>query len=389
MAPSDGIDRALAHPQIRALLSRFVDRLDQRPFEARDRRLTAPVTSPELPALNGETHPGDDVNLWRHLEALARHGVIALRFRRKHRAHDEPWRHGEIEFLPEGEAIARAVLQRPVRSAWGQRWREAVLASGAFADPDYAAAHPLPQIHGLTADAMVARLSRIPDRLTRGALTAYRLGAELFGGDSKALAGREEWLEIVFGLHAGDLRYRPVLIEVYHPEAPPRAVLLIENLESYLEAAEGMWPGTEGWAFVYTAGFRGAAQRIRNARQACFHLHGSGALNRPLISEFVESWMSQESLPWPVFFFGDLDWAGLAIYARLKAVFSDLTPWRPGYEALLLAQQEGCAHSPEMASKCDQTPVSDTGSIWLDHIAAAMKREPKFVDQELVLSFLN
>lgn len=364
-------------------MNRFLDLLDEKGFGTRQRRLIETLPSSLLSHLDGEGRPNDDQILWRLLEALHTEDVVRIAYRRKRRPLDDPWRHAVIEMPPAAEAVVREALSRPRVDPWPRRWREAVIRrSELFAEAEYAAALPL-RIHSLEPEAIIERLAHAPALLRERAYTTYQLGAVLFDGDSKTLLKREEWLTRAFGLDGEALIERPVLVEIHLPAGHTTGVLMIENLDSYLEAASGTWPHSEGLVFVYTAGFRGTASRVRSPRHARFHLDTAGSVDSERIASFEHAWCAGGALPWPAYFFGDLDWSGLAMYIQLLAQFPDLRPWRPGYEALLAAKRSGMAHSPDVASKGSQIAVTETGDPWLDTLAQELARDPRFVDQEV------
>ena len=79
---------------------------------------------------------------------------------------------------------------------------------------------------------------------------------------------------------------------------------------------------------------------------------------RCYLAAFREAWFREASFTGPVCFCGGLDWSGLAIFRSLKAVFPDLAPWKPGYERMLRAAEQGCCHTLEMAEMSFCQPAS-------------------------------
>ena len=96
-----------------------------------------------------------------------------------------------------------------------------------------------------------------------------------------------------------------------------------------------------------------------------------------------DSW--DGAFAYPVYFCGDMDWAGLSIFRALKPVFSELKPWKPGYKLMLHAAKQGGGHTLKMAGKTGQTPIETTRNAWLDmHVLSFLKSKNIFVDQEVI-----
>ena len=105
------------------------------------------------------------------------------------------------------------------------------------------------------------------------------------------------------------------------------------------------------------------------------------------LAGFESFWLDVADPPqWPIFFWGDLDDAGMAILAGLKSSFSTADAWRPGYEPMLEALVNGRGHAPEEAGKALQAPVTKTGCDFADEkLIPALRRYRAYVDQEYVI----
>lgn len=254
-----------------------------------------------------------------------------------------------------------------------------------FAAPEFVTESPM-QVSGFTPEEVLTQLVRVPELLRRRPMTLYQLSALMFQGNSKALGDREDWLRFAFGLDEEALIRRPVLIEAYMPENVT-GVLLIENLDSYLDAINRGWPGTERFVLIYTSGFRGTAARIRDPRHARLHWSDLGHVDERC-RRFAGDWCQTGPFDLPVRFCGDLDWAGFDIYSSLSRVIPGLLPWEPGYNAMLLAQGMKMGHTPEQAGKGDQRFPGLNPSPFLQRIIEEMQPDPRFVDQEVIGAML-
>ncbi len=134
---------------------------------------------------------------------------------------------------------------------------------------------------------------------------------------------------------------------------------------------------------VYAAGFKSSASRIRQADGVSLHYYGKSDTGAKQSLE--DWWFKRPSCDWPVWFWGDLDYAGMGILKALKQRFFEVRAWPPGYEPMLelLRQQKG--HSPIMAGKQAQQDPDTTGCEFADQaLLPAIRQAQAFVDQEVV-----
>lgn len=238
---------------------------------------------------------------------------------------------------------------------------------------------------GKSPEQIISRLAKIPAHVKDRSMTTRHLSALLFWGDSKVLEDREQWLRDLLGLPRGAIAQRILPVDVTFPSRSPAGVLMLENLDSYFSACMGNWPGCDRRIKVYTHGFRGTAARIRNPVCARFHFSDLSTPATSVLTAFRRDWFSGRAFDYPIYFCGDMDWAGLSIFRALKSVFPELEPWKPGYEMMLHAAEQGGGHTPEMANKTGQAPIETTQNPWLDmHILSFLKSKNLFVDQEVI-----
>jgi hypothetical protein len=177
---------------------------------------------------------------------------------------------------------------------------------------------------------------------------------------------------------------RPVLINVHLPKKI-QGVLFVENQESFLALCQHA-PSIgciAGLALVYSAGFRGAAARIRQTGGAVF-----SALEAPAhcqLEAFERWWLTSEDDTLPCYFWGDLDYSGMAILAALKNSFAQISAWQPGYSVMLNSHASGIFHSLDAANKEKQKDPGVTGCLYADEtLLPLMRRTGGFLDQEVV-----
>jgi hypothetical protein len=98
--------------------------------------------------------------------------------------------------------------------------------------------------------------------------------------------------------------------------------------------------------------------------------------------EWLEAWLYRRPVI-PVFFWGDLDYSGMAILRDLKAIFPNLEAWQPGYARMLARLNAGAGHLPDEAGKAGQLDPGDTGCPYADQeLLPAIRKSGRFVDQE-------
>ena len=132
---------------------------------------------------------------------------------------------------------------------------------------------------------------------------------------------------------------------------------------------------------VYSQGFMGSAQRSRDARAVQFMYQGSAANAQA----FHAQWLQDTELELPIFFWGDLDYAGMSIIKSLRQVFPALTAWKPGYQPMLAALREGAGHTPEQAGKAAQLLPEASGCEYTDQsLLPGLIETGRFIDQEWV-----
>lgn len=364
-------------PEVIALLGAFLDRLDQKPISERARIPAIAVTRHIAPALQRNDQAAD--RSWALLRSLEGQ-VFDIRLNRKRQAYDPEHVGASLRFFDGAEAICRAWLDRPRQKRYPAQWSAAVESrADAFADQGASLYGRPVKVTGKSAQAVVDAFARI-GALSDSALTLRQLSARVFWGHSKLLDTRED---LLCQLYPGFvLAPRPVLVHVYLPPLCT-GVLFVENQDTYMHALAGRPAAVAGWVLVFVAGFKGSAERIR-ARDGV-SLHYEGASDRGIQARFEAWWFDGEPADWPIGFWGDLDYAGMAILKALRRRFGDVQAWRQGYAPMMQIIREGGGHSPDTADKAEQIDPGTTGCPYADQTLLPVMREfGRFVDQEVV-----
>jgi hypothetical protein len=142
-------------------------------------------------------------------------------------------------------------------------------------------------------------------------------------------------------------------------------------------------PSTEHLALIYASGYRCSARRLRTADGASVYF---AAATLPSLDERDRfcAWLTRNGPEIPVAFYGDLDYAGMSILARLRSSFPHAIAWQPGYDVMLASLRSGAGHPPEAARKGGQQDPISTGCPYADEVLLpALRQYGRFVDQEL------
>lgn len=361
-------------PEILALLSAVLDRLDQQSGDARQRAIMLPAEK-YLTALRRGDEQADQI--WAFVNELSHHGVLAIRYARRN-PYDSQWKGAKLAFSPAVEPNLRLWLGRPASASHALLWRRAVEKYA----PRFPAGHELLLarrivIPGRTAEEVVAAFASLM-QVQRPA-TLRQLSTLAFWGNSKILDDRGDLVAALFPKL--EVRERPIVVAAYLPNRVEGA-LFIENLDTYSAAIEGQPAATGNHALIYMAGFRGAALRIRSRQGARLHFAGPG--RGRFGEEFERWWFDAAAFNDPLYFWGDLDFAGMQILKSLRQRFALVEAWRPGYEPMLAdlrAARVNVATSVDVERQVD--PVA-TGCTFADEVLLPAIREHGFWDQERI-----
>ena len=369
------------HQDIANLLAGFIDKIDK------GTRLLTRLTPKTVPSLfdynRSEYHL-----IWSLIQLLEKDFNILTIELEKPRPDKEVYDNAKVRFNPEQEERIRCWLNRPKQPAYKQAWHQAVNALdwNDSANTAYILRNPLYYSNN-TACEVAARLREVESSLTEP-LTLRALSARNFWGDSKFLDNRQEYLESAFPHRSKNILVRPVLVNAYVPENYS-SVLFIENQDTFLMLVSqrnilaAKQSALDTMAIIYTAGFRGAATRIRRKTSYAFSLispSGQATLDR-----FTAWWERESNEEISTFFWGDLDYSGLAILSSLRSVFMGTTAWRPGYDLMIEHHKNGLSHHISSANKGTQSDNGLTGCLFADEILKPIiDNNDLFLDQEVV-----
>ena len=299
---------------------------------------------------------------------------------------DEPGYYGNPRAELANESALRVIASRPViaRVTWQQQFL-ATLAShlpAGHAALDEAARGGLP----LRAyDPVVVAEKLLEIRRFRGQpLLLREVSSQLFFEQSKALDGKEALIAALLEEQECPFPEAPIQVNVSLPVAAPfEGILFIENLTSFETLARRRPASSLNLALVFASGYRSVARRIRTRSGASVYF-AAEAIGSLVERNRFTSWLRGDSLDLPVAYYGDLDYSGMEIIARLRATYPNAGAWVPGYDPMLQRLRSGGGHTPESAGKDGQRDPGTTGCPYADgQLLPEIRKRGKFVDQEV------
>jgi len=341
------------------------------------------ISSKTLPALFDYSSENSEY-LWTLLVSLSdEYGVFSIKTVRQ-KPGIEVYEKARLTLEPGAEALLRHWLQRPRKESYSDSWKSAVLpyASSFVEGGDALLTKPI-QRQGKTAAEVVAGFVRAAIYL-RQPITLRALSAQCFWADSKFLDTREELVLRLLPNAINFLIPRPLLIQVAMAEKTKR-VLFVENQDTFLQlvAVQGRHSILDNMTLVNSAGFRGASSRIRHRGATQFsHVHACDDSN---FLDFEDWWFTEGSAVIECYFWGDLDYSGMAILAALGRSFTGIEAWQPAYKAMLLYHRRGVSHSADAAGKERQhDPGASHCTYANNRLLPLLRTTQQFVDQEVV-----
>ncbi len=362
--------------EIAALLHAFIGKLDRKSAERWKVVPELKLTALLCPKLFRQDEAAD--RSWALLKQLDPMGCLLIITKPKRAPFDPEYKDARLLFNLDFEETLREWLQRPHKPSLQREWQEAVVQCRHHFPGDVMLLQTRPIVVSGRSEVEILEGFMAISQYQSQRLTLTQLSARCFWGQSKFLDGKEALLTALYP--DIQLTPRPIIINVYLPERID-GVLMIENQDSYCSAINGRPTAAGNLALVYCAGFRGSAQRIRSREGVSFHYQGECSCQ----SEFEEWWFGEVLNSSPIYFWGDLDYSGMAILKALQQRFDLIEAWQSGYEPMLQQLHEGNGHTALQSNKEEQVDPQITGCDYADHtLLPALRAVDLFVDQETV-----
>lgn len=369
--------RALDHAPVRKLLTRFATKAQRAGGESCSQKIDSKAF-PEL--FNADS--GEDADYhWSLLkDAAALCGVaVSLKPTKNLVAEYESERCPKLVVLTQD--LPRMLISlglTPLAPSHKDEWRAALL-SGLNAPKSVAEAlfpYTL-KVEGRTYSEVVQALNHVRE-LKDESLRLREVSSLVFWGDSKVLDDRTDMVAKLLELDECPFSPAQIHLSVRLPQSPVRGILFIENKTTF-ETLDV--PETAELALIYSAGFLAGASRLTSRADVLTFLAANSSLDTQS-AELVHSFLF-DGAPLPCYFFGDLDYSGMAILKAMRHNFPSLRAWDPGYLKLLARLNAGDGHTPAAARKSGQRDPESTGCPLADEVLLPQMRSAGlFVDQE-------
>ena len=376
MAP----EAALNEPLIRRLFSLALDRLDTQPAAQRTHSIRVPLDGEMAPEIHQAGSLADRDVAWASVDGVAAAGWanIGYRLHRRHGAREDRQPYMDVRWTDEVEDRVRAALGRPRKQpTYGAKWR--ALVQSELADWDDAsrlqlAASPIAVV-GRQAEEVFANFLSVR-QMANEPLLLREVSSRAFWGLSKLLDGRGDAVAALLGTDSCPFPDQPIVLNV-HIGQMPEHFLFVENHVSF-ERLKGR-TNLERVGLIFSSGFRASAARLR--RNGGCSVYYTRDTPRGAAEAFETMLFSTDDVT--TFFWGDLDFAGMAILASLRTTFPSARAWEPGYSPMLARLERGDGHSPAESGKERQRPIEYTGCLYADGILIpALRSTGRFLDQE-------
>jgi hypothetical protein len=368
--------------ELLSFLDRLVDRMDAAELRGAGKAQSVPLSIKTWPELVNASFESDKEALWAEACQLHSRGWIRVTPEKAVGSTSGYARDIRISVLDPLAVRAAVGRAERVKSA-SERWRDAVNEhlAGPVEAKQVVGAHCI-ELAGRSMADVVQRLNEL-HRLKGQPLLLREVSAKLFWGISKVLDGRQRLVAAVLGQPECPFPESPIQLLVQLPIGELLGALFIENQMSFEQAARSGSEVLDGFALVYASGFKGSAQRIRNAEGTSVYYSNRVAVISDCRVAF-ESWLYAKAEGLPAYFWGDLDWSGMGILKTLRTSFPHMQAWPEGYNPMLQSLLEGQGHAPNEADKQGQISVALTGCPYADaQLIPALRSTGNFVDQEL------
>jgi len=373
-------ETALDEPLIRRICARVIDRLDVQPAAERTQSIRINLDSEMAPEIHLAESLAARAVAWASIERIVSAGWASLDYRkhRRHGAREEREPYLDFRWPESVEDFIRRRLRRPRKSpSYAMQWR-ALLTEANLGLPEAGLAKlagtPI-EISGRSIEEVFSRFLSVRD-IAHEPLLLREVSSRVFWGLSKILDGRADVVAALLNCDECPFPEQPIVLNV-HVATVPTAFLFVENHVAFERLKRRSDP--PDLALIFSSGFRGAAARLRKP-SGC-SIYYSRTSGQEAIAVFEQALFSDTDIA--VFFWGDLDYAGMSILASLRSIFPSAQAWRPGYEPMLARLAVGDGHSPSQSGKERQREIERTGCVYADNqLIPALKSFGKFVDQE-------
>lgn len=325
--------------------------------------------------LRNPSYIGAERDAERDLAACAASGFIEIIYRDKKEFLPLGKRKASVNFNIDREEECREALGLQLSDAV-REWSDAVRTSNIPNNAKEALLLTGPiRLPAHSASKIVTSIATFIQK-NHGEIFVRQASSAIFWGHSKVLDNRPNLWPVLGAVPA------PVQIVVHAHADPLSPFLFIENRQSF-EAAQQNKKVFGSFTLVYLAGFAGTASRLQMPQGRSLYFSSDGSHSQEH-TEVVAACLEGRGTT-DVFFWGDLDYAGISIYQAFKRLVPSAKLWQQGYEQMIIQLKNGNGHDAAEARKSGQEDPVETGDDYIDGTLLPMMREHGFFDQEGVI----
>ena len=370
----------LDDPLVRRVFARVLERLDAQPAAERTNFIRINLDEAAAPEIHAADSLAARAVAWAAIDGVvaANWAQLGYRLHKKYGAREDRKPYLDVRWPDNVEDLIRARLNRPRKvPSYAAQWKSLVnghtstLQNAALARLE---AMPI-EVTGRPIEDVFSRFLSIRE-IAGEPLLLREVSSRTFWGLSKLLDGRGDAVAALLGTDECPFPEQPIVLNV-HLAGQPAVFLFVENHVSF-ERLKQRSDLTDA-ALIFSSGFRAASIRLRR-RGGC-RVYYTRSSVQAAIDSFEEALFS--TIDVPTFFWGDLDFSGMAILASLRSSFPTAQAWQPGYAPMLARLVRGDGHSLAESGKERQRPIERTGCFYADHtLIPALRSAGLFVDQE-------
>lgn len=370
---------ALAEPVVRRVLDLALDKLDRNPGGFTSRALRINLDESTAPEIFRPASMDERELAWHALEVVQAAGLLKIDYRLHKRRGSREERQPFVGLIwsDANQDEVRNIYGRQRKTSYAEQWTSAAVSLSLPDDLLLKVGSAPVAIPGRPASEVLARLLEVR-ALADQPLMLREVSAKLFWGMSKILDNRAELVARILDQAECPFPEQPILLPCDVPEVPDR-ILFIENPTSF-ERLRKDRPDLR-IAIANAHGFRSAAARLRWENGRTLFYSRESFRDPDAVPAFERLLANGDgSRMW---FWGDLDYSGMAILKALRQTFPAIAAWQPGYEPMRAALLAGHGHSPAESGKSRQRDPGETGCHYADRVLLpAIRSTGSFVDQE-------
>jgi hypothetical protein len=277
--------------------------------------------------------------------------------------------------LSKEDEIRSAIGRAPKPRSYLIDWSQALIDIGDMSEPllSYLRRRPI-RVPGRSAREVVERLFEIRE-LENEPLFLREVSGRVFWGHAKTLDRRTELVAKLLGKAECPFPELPVLIHSHAQSLDVQGILFVENEATFLSGRVRQRAQELGLAMFFASGFKLAAARLRSVDGSQLFHSTASIETAPQACIRIQEWLHGRTESWPVFFWGDLDFASMDILKRLRGSFPNVIAWREGYAPMMANLKKGGGFDAFEVEGKVQTDPGMTGCEFADSKLLPLLRE--------------